>query len=104
MSSQPHYDPDPRQGNLRNIQSGIDDVTEIMRQNIKAAQENGEDIHRLQHSTQNMAEQAHGFRRGANAARKRFWWNDVKMRIWLGVGIVVLLAIIIIPSVVATRK
>lgn len=49
--------------------------------------------------TDNLAVSAQGFRRGANRVRKQMWWKDMKMRLFIGLGIIVLLLIIIIPIV-----
>ncbi|KAG9979391.1 hypothetical protein KCU98_g8811, partial [Aureobasidium melanogenum] len=50
-----------------------------------------------------LAVSAQGFRRGANRVRKQMWWKDMKMRMCLIIGIILLLVIIIVPSVVATK-
>ncbi|KAF2273347.1 synaptobrevin [Westerdykella ornata] len=85
------------------LQAEIDSTVGIMRDNINKVSERGAHLDSLQDKTDNLAVSAQGFRRGANRVRKQMWWKDMKMRMWLIVGIVVLLAIIIIPSVVATR-
>lgn len=69
-----------------------------MRDNINKVSERGARLDSLQDKTDNLAQSAQGFRRGANRVRKQMWWKDVKMRIWLGVGIAILLIIIIVPS------
>lgn len=43
----------------------------------------------------NLAVSAQGFRRGANHVRKKMWWKDMKMRIIIIVGIIILLCVII---------
>jgi len=47
----------------------------------------------------NLAVSAQGFRRGANRVRKQMWWKDMKMRMCIVVGIIILLVIIIVPVV-----
>ena len=69
-----------------------------MRENINKVSQRGERLDSLQDKTDNLAVSAQGFRRGANRVRKQMWWKDVKMRIWIIVGIIILLLIIIIPS------
>ncbi|KAB8295036.1 hypothetical protein EYC80_006979 [Monilinia laxa] len=48
-----------------------------------------------------LAVSAQGFRRGANRVRKQMWWKDMKMRMCLILGIIILLVIIIslLPSI-----
>ena len=45
----------------------------------------------------NLAQSAQGFRRGANRVRKQMWWKDMKMRMCIALGIIILLVIIIVP-------
>ena len=69
-----------------------------MSQNINLVAERGDKIDQLQDKSENLNQSAQGFRRGANRVRKQMWWKNMKMRIWIIVGIIVLLLIIIIPS------
>jgi vesicle-associated membrane protein 4 len=69
-----------------------------MRDNINKVSERGARLDSLQDKTDNLAQSAQGFRRGANRVRKQMWWKDMKMRMCLIVGIVILLLIIIVPS------
>lgn len=58
----------------------------------------GENLDGLQDKTSNLADSSQQFRRGANRVRKQMWWKDMKMRMCLIVGIIILLLVIIIPS------
>lgn len=69
-----------------------------MHDNIQKVRERGENLDHLQTKTDNLANQAHGFRRGANRVRKQMWWKDMKMRMCLIAGVIILLLIIIVPS------
>lgn len=69
-----------------------------MKKNLESVAQRGEHIDQLQDKSENLNQSAQGFRRGANRVRKQMWWKNVKMRIWIVVGIIVLLLIIIIPS------
>jgi hypothetical protein len=51
-------------------------------------------------STDNLAQSAQGFRRGANKVRKQMWWKDMKMRMCIVIGIILLLVVIIVPVAV----
>ncbi|ROT35445.1 synaptobrevin [Sodiomyces alkalinus F11] len=92
-------------GNTRTqaLQAQIDDTVGVMRENINKVSQRGERLDALQDKTDNLAVSAQGFRRGANRVRKQMWWKDMKMRVCLIIGIIILLCIIIIPAVVATR-
>jgi vesicle-associated membrane protein 4 len=69
-----------------------------MQENIKAVGQRGAAIDDLQGRTENLATSAQGFRRGANRVRKQMWWKDMKMRMCLIVGIIILLIVIIVPA------
>ena len=69
-----------------------------MRQNIHKASERGERLDNLQDKTENLSTQAGHFRRGANRVRKQMWWKDMKMRMCIIIGIIILLVVIIVPS------
>ncbi|KAF9479805.1 synaptobrevin, partial [Pholiota conissans] len=94
----------PSQGNAKTaaIQAQIDDTVGIMRDNITKVAERGERLDSLQDKTDNLAVSAQGFRRGANRVRKV--WKDMKMRIIIGVAIIVILVIIIVSIVRATKN
>ncbi|KAH6887973.1 synaptobrevin-domain-containing protein [Thelonectria olida] len=109
---EPRYDPYIQPGQQQGaggsnrtqaLQAQIDDTVGVMRDNINKVSQRGERLDALQDKTDNLAVSAQGFRRGANRVRKDMWWKDMKMRMCIIVGIIVLLVIIIVPSVVATR-
>lgn len=113
MSDQP-YDPyipqggnggPPGPGNPRTaaIQAQIDDTVGIMRENINKVADRGARLDSLQDKTDNLAQSAQGFRRGANRVRKQMWWKDMKMRMCIAVGIIILIVLIVVP-VVVTKK
>ena len=76
----------------------IDDTVNVMKKNLESVAQRGEHIDQLQDKSENLNQSAQGFRRGANRVRKQMWWKNMKMRIWIIVGIIILLLIIIIPS------
>ncbi|PSS22023.1 hypothetical protein M430DRAFT_40815 [Amorphotheca resinae ATCC 22711] len=95
----------PQPGNQRTaaLQAQIDDTVGVMRENINKVSQRGERLDSLQDKTDNLAVSAQGFRRGANRVRKAMFYKDLKMRICLIGGIIILLIVIIVPSVVATH-
>jgi len=109
MAEQP-YDPyipqqggkDGAAGNQRTavIQQQIDETVDIMRDNINKVADRGTRLHSLQDKTDNLAQSAQNFNRGANRVRKQMWWKDMKMRMCIAVGIIILLVIIIVPIVI----
>jgi len=74
-----------------------------MRDNITKVVERQERLDSLQDKTDNLAVSAQGFRRNANRVRKNMWWKDMKMRIIIGIAILVVIAIIVVSIVKATH-
>ncbi|KAJ7653292.1 synaptobrevin [Mycena polygramma] len=85
------------------IQAQIDDTVGIMRENITKVAERGERLDSLQDKTDNLAVSAQGFRRGANRVRKNMWWKDMKMRLIIGGALAVIVIIIVVSVVKATK-
>jgi len=85
------------------LQAEIDSTVGIMRDNINKVSERGERLDSLQDKTDNLAVSAQGFRRGANRVRKQMWWKDMKMRMCIIAGIVILIVVVIVVPI-ATRK
>lgn len=75
-----------------------------MQKNIEGIQDRGARLNELEDKTNNLAESAQHFRRGANRVRKQMWWKDMKMRVCLIVGVIVLLLVIIVPAGKALRS
>lgn len=69
-----------------------------MRENINKVSQRGERLDSLQDKTDNLAVSAQGFRRGANRVRKQMWWKDMKMRMCLIAGIIILIIVIVVPA------
>jgi len=103
------YDQDPRDQQDRGaaqrqaIQSTLKEAEVVMTDNVNKLAQRGERLDVLQDKTDNLAQSAHGFRRGANRVRKQMWWKDMKMRMCLIGGIIILILVIVIPAVVATH-
>lgn len=71
-----------------------------MRDNINKVAERGERLDSIENKTDNLAISAQGFRRGANRVRKDMWWKDMKMRLCLILGVIIVLVVIIVPIAV----
>jgi len=96
-----HSQPGPSK--MAAIHDGVKATVGIMEENIRKVAERGERLDSLQDKTENLAVSAQGFRRGANRVRKNMWWKDMKMRIIIGTAITVILIIIIVSVVRATK-
>lgn len=81
----------------------VDRAIYQMRNNVQQVGERGERLDAMQERTDDLATQANSFRRGANRLRKQMWWKDMKMRLYIILGIIVLLVIITVSSGQDTR-
>lgn len=71
-----------------------------MRANINHMADRGGQLDALQDKTDNLAVAAQDFRRGANRVRKQMWWKDMKMRMCLIAGVIILIVVIVVPIAV----
>jgi len=86
------------------LQREIRGAVQTMQNNIAKISERGERLDNLQDKTDHLSTQANSFRRGANRVRKQMWWKDMKMRMCIIIGIIVLLVVIIVPSAIYGSK
>ncbi|ODV64334.1 synaptobrevin family protein [Ascoidea rubescens DSM 1968] len=82
------------------IQAQIDSTVDIMRENINKVTERGERIDSINDQSQNLAITANSFKDSSNRVRKHMWKKDMKMRICIIIGIIILLIVIIVPIAV----
>lgn len=67
-----------------------------MRQNIQRTEQRGGQIDNMVDQTKDLEENASKFHRGTNRARKHFMWKNVRMSVYIILGIAVIIIIIII--------
>jgi len=95
---------DASNARTQGLQREIDGAVQTMQNNIHKISERGERLDNLQDKTDHLSTQANSFRRGANRVRKQMWWKDMKMRMCIIIGIIILLVIIIVPSAIYGSK
>jgi vesicle-associated membrane protein 4 len=76
----------------------MEDAKKAMKKNIELALDRGADVENLQDKTDHLANSSKLFSNTAHNVRKKMWWKDMKMRICIVVGIIILLIVIIVPS------
>ncbi|ODO08849.1 vesicle-associated membrane protein 7 [Cryptococcus wingfieldii CBS 7118] len=70
---------------LRQAQSDLNNVKDIMVQNIDSILQRGERLDLLVDKTDTLAGQAYAFRRGARAVRRQQWWKNIRIMALTGV-------------------
>ncbi|KAL8993589.1 MAG: hypothetical protein Q9188_007289 [Gyalolechia gomerana] len=76
------------------LQAQIDDTVNVMRQNIQRTEERGGRIDQIEESTNKLQFRAQEFKRGSNKLRKRLHWKNVRMTIYIVLGLIVIAIII----------
>ena len=83
------YNTNPPTDELTNAQNQLAQVKDIMVQNVEQILSRGERIELLVDKTDNMANQATAFRRGARTVRRQMWWKNTRI---LALSVVVAIA------------
>ena len=73
------YNTNPPTDELTNAQNQLAQVKDIMVQNVEQILNRGERIELLVDKTDNMANQATAFRRGARTVRRQMWWKNTRI-------------------------
>ncbi|KAK8864367.1 hypothetical protein IAR55_001615 [Kwoniella newhampshirensis] len=79
------YTTSPPADPLRQAQSDLNNVKDIMVQNIDSILQRGERLDLLVDKTDTLAGQAYAFRRGARNVRRQQWWKNVRIMALTGV-------------------
>ncbi|EPQ51322.1 VAMP/synaptobrevin-like protein [Gloeophyllum trabeum ATCC 11539] len=90
------YNTSPPTDELSRAQNELAQVKNIMVQNVEQILSRGERIELLVDKTDNMAQQATAFRRGARSVRRQMWWKNTKVLM-----LSVLVALILVWIIVA---
>ncbi|KAF7982728.1 hypothetical protein HWV62_26594 [Athelia sp. TMB] len=89
------YNTAPPTDELARAQTELNQVKDIMVQNVEQILSRGERIELLVDKTDNMANQATAFRRGARGVRRQMWWKNSKITaLGIIVGLVLLWIIV----------
>lgn len=81
---------------LGRLESKVDDVTGIMRQNIDKVIHRGQTLDDLNERSDLLAHSSTGFRQNATKLRRKLCWKNVKMWVILIISLVILLTVIIV--------
>ncbi|KAF9905160.1 hypothetical protein EC991_001980 [Linnemannia zychae] len=66
---------------------------------IDSVRDRGEKLDTLQHKTTDLEQGAVQFRKGASGVRRQMWWKNMKWRLIIALGVILLLVVIIVPIV-----
>ena len=83
------------QNTLQQAQAHVDDVVGIMRENVDKLLVRGKNLSELHDRADILVKNASMFERQAEKVQRKFWWEDIKMMVVMGViGLIFLMIII----------
>ena len=86
------------------IQNQIDDTIRIAGENVTRLSERGEKISDIEDQSQRLVEAANNLSVASRRARRKMWKKDMKMRLCIILGVVILLIVIVVPIAVHFSK
>merc|ERR1712142_586075 len=85
------------QSQMETAQSQVKEVVEVMRNNIDNILERDNKLSALDERATNLEASSNMFQQSSRRLKKKYWWQNLKMKLWLGgCGIVILITIICI--------
>ncbi|CAF1212857.1 unnamed protein product [Adineta steineri] len=79
---------------IKQLQGQVDEVTDVMRNNIRLELERGGALDALEQKSDILNEGARSFSIRSKQLKKKYWWKNLRM--WIILSIVVAIVIIII--------
>lgn len=89
---------DNSEDKLSRAQSEIQSVKDILVSNIDLVAERGERMEVLIDKTENLRSESISFRQRSRTLQRKMWWESLKMKIALGVAVVLILYLILAAS------
>lgn len=84
---------------IQSVSLQVEEVKGAMQANINHVLKNHENLETLLASSSNMRDDANSFQRTAVQAKNRFWWQNVKLMIAIGVALGILVIVIAVPII-----
>jgi len=81
---------------ISTINAELEDVKNIMQENIEKVVQRGDNLQALESTTTALEQDASGFRTRASQLKNAVWWGSLRMKIIIGVAILVIIGIIIL--------
>ncbi|XP_059369087.1 vesicle-associated membrane protein 4-like isoform X1 [Carassius carassius] len=88
---------------IKQVQSQVDEVIDVMQENISKVIERGERLDELQDKSESLSDNASAFSSRAKQLHRRMWWRDMKIKMIIALVVVILLLVIIIPVILRNR-
>ncbi|CAD5124139.1 DgyrCDS12439 [Dimorphilus gyrociliatus] len=83
-------------GHIANLNNQVNEVKGIMTQNIESVLRRGENLEDLEDRTTALEDTSRVFQQTAKQVRRKYWWQNMKMRIILVLVVLAVIAVIVI--------
>ncbi|XP_030062554.1 vesicle-associated membrane protein 4 [Microcaecilia unicolor] len=94
----------PKNDKIRQVQSQVDEVIDVMQENITKVIERGERLDELQDKSECLSDNATAFSSRAKHLRRQMWWRECKMKAVVALVVGIILLVIIIPIVLKYKS
>ncbi|XP_015172879.1 PREDICTED: synaptobrevin homolog 2-like isoform X1 [Polistes dominula] len=88
-------------GKMDSVKIQIEDVTNVMRDNVKKVMERGEKLEDLQDASDRLSMTSNQFREAANKAQRKMWLQNLKSRIFIVTIILTIIFFIFVVDILA---
>lgn len=85
----------PGDHKIKELQSDVDEITNVMKSNINKVLERGDRVDALNERSELLSSHANEFRINSRNVRKKLWWDDFRMRILVGTVFLLILTIVL---------
>ncbi|XP_045139859.1 vesicle-associated membrane protein 8 [Tenrec ecaudatus] len=81
---------------VRNLQSEVEGVKNIMTQNVERILARGENLDHLRNKTEDLEATSEHFKTTSQKVARKFWWKNVKMIVIICVVVFILILFIVL--------
>uniref|UniRef100_A0A3P9H1X7 Si:ch73-234b20.5 n=1 Tax=Oryzias latipes TaxID=8090 RepID=A0A3P9H1X7_ORYLA len=85
-------------GKLDQVQSQVNEVKDILKDNIDKVLERGDRLNELIDKTDDLQASADSFQKTSTRVARKYWWKNIKLMIIIGVVLLVVLILIILAA------
>uniref|UniRef100_A0A3B5MH17 Si:ch73-234b20.5 n=1 Tax=Xiphophorus couchianus TaxID=32473 RepID=A0A3B5MH17_9TELE len=85
-------------GTFDQVQSQVNEVKVILKDNINKVLERGDKIDDLIGKTDDLQASADSFQRTSTRVARKYWWKNIKMMILIGAIVLIILILIILAA------
>lgn len=87
---------------VREMQSKVDEVKDVMVQNVKKVMDRGEKLDDLMDRAEDLEIKADQFRSTTKEVRKKFWWQNMRMKLIIAASLILIITVIVIIILAST--